>query len=362
MIKAVVVQSPGESPAVQEISPSETGPDEVRVHIAAAGVCHSDLSMVNGTLAPDFPLVLGHEASGVVSDVGESVSRVAVGDRVVLNWAAACRHCWFCVNGEPWLCAEVEGVISTPGGSLEDGTRVHNCLGVGGFAEEVVVPSHAVVALPDGVPLDLAALLGCAALTGVGAVRNTARVKTGETVLVMGLGGIGLSAVMGANLAGASKIIAVDVNADKEGLARSAGATEFLVSEAKLARRVRGMTEGRGTDHAFECVGSAETIRLAWSCVRRGGACTVVGVGSRQQQVTFNALELFHFARSLTGSIYGSSDPDRDIPELSRHILAGDLELSTLVTHRIALDQVPEAFARMGAGQGARSLIVMDLR
>jgi S-(hydroxymethyl)glutathione dehydrogenase / alcohol dehydrogenase len=360
MVKAVVVSAPGEVPAVQEVSRPEMTDDEVRVRIAAAGVCHSDLSLINGTLAPAFPLLLGHEASGVVTEVGPSVSGVNAGDRVVLNWAAPCRKCWFCTHEQPWLCSEVEGVVSTPGGWLDDGTQVHNCLGMGAFAEDVVVPASAVVALPDGVPLDLAALLGCAVLTGVGAVRNTARVKSGDTVLVVGLGGIGLSAVLGAKLAGAPKIIAVDLNADKEVLARAAGATDFLVSEPGLAKRVRALTDGRGVDHSFECVGAAETIRLAWSCARRGGACTVVGVGSREQHVTFNALELFHFARSLSASIYGSSDPERDIPELSEHILAGNLELGTLVTHRIGLEQVPEAFARMEAGEGARSLIVME--
>lgn len=360
MVKAVVVTGPSAPPEVVEVVLAPVGPDDVRVRVAAAGVCHSDLSMADGTLKPGFPLILGHEASGVVAETGDQVDGVKPGDRVVVNWAAACRECWFCQRGEPWLCTAVEGAISLPGGALADGTEVHTCMGVGGFAEEVVLPARSVVPLPHGVPLDLAALLGCAVLTGVGAVRNTARVRAGDSVLVIGLGGIGLSAVLGAKLAGAAEIIAVDRAVDKEKLALAAGATHFIAGHPRLAKDVRKLTGGRGVDHAFECVGSATTIRLAWTAARRGGTCTVVGVGKRDEEVTFNPLELFHFSRQLTSSIYGAADPDRDIPELGGHVVEGRLDLATLVTHRIGLADVPAAFARMKAGAGARSLIELD--
>ncbi|QRP49101.1 Zn-dependent alcohol dehydrogenase [Amycolatopsis sp. FDAARGOS 1241] len=356
MVKAVVVREPGAAPEVRDIALPPVGPADVRVRIAAAGVCHSDLSMVDGTLNPQYPFVPGHEASGVVAEAGAEVTNVKPGDRVVLNWAAACRQCWFCQAGEPWLCSAIEGITTLPRGEV-DGEPLNVVLGVGGFAEETVVPATSVVPLPDGVPLDLAALMGCAVLTGVGAVRNTAKVRSGQSVLVLGLGGIGLCAVLGAKLAGASPIIAVDVSPEKEELARAAGATHFLLSEDKLAKQVRGLTEGRGADHAFECVGAAATIRTAWSSVRRGGHCTVVGVGRRDQQVVFNPLEIFHFARTLTSTVYGASDPDRDIPVLAEEVKSGDLNLESLVTHRISLEEVPEAFERMRAGQGARSLI-----
>jgi S-(hydroxymethyl)glutathione dehydrogenase/alcohol dehydrogenase len=357
VVKAVVVTGRDTIPQVREIELPPLGAQDVRVRIAAAGVCHSDLSMVNGTISPDYPLVLGHEASGTITETGPGVTGLRPGDRVVLNWAAACRECWFCAAGEPWLCKAVEGVTSVPGGTLEDGTPVHACLGVGGFAEETVLPARSVVPLPDGVPLDLAALLGCAVLTGVGAVRNTARIRAGQSALVLGLGGIGLSAVLGARLAGASQIIAVDVSPDKEKFALAAGATHFLVSDPALAKQIRRLTDGRGVDHALECVGSPATIRAAWSSVRRGGQCTIVGVGRRDQEVVFNPLELFHFSRTITSSIYGASDPDRDIPFLAERVRAGEFDLASLVTHRIPLAGVPEAFERMQAGQGVRSLI-----
>lgn len=361
MVRAAVVTQAGGDVEIQDIDVPEVGPGEVRVRIAAAGVCHSDLSFTNGTLRPEFPVVLGHEASGTVVAVGDAVSAAAPGDRVVLNWAPACRNCWFCNAGEPWLCKQVEraGVV-TPRGALADGTPLNVALGVGAFAEEVVVPERAVVRLPDGVPLDLAALLGCAVLTGVGAVRNTAKVQPGESVAVIGLGGIGLSAVAGAKLAGATTIIGVDVSADKEQLARSQGATEFITPGESLPKQIRALTEGRGADHVFECVGRAATIRSAWESTRRGGQCTVVGVGRRDDALSLNALEIFHFARTLRSSVYGSSDPDRDIPVLCELVLDGSLDLASLVTHRVGLEQIPEAFERMRRGIGARSLVVLD--
>ena len=361
MVKAVVVMESGAAPQVMDVEIPPPGRGEVRVRVAAAGVCHSDLSMVDGTFAPEFPLVPGHEASGTVLELGEGVDGVAVGDHVVLNWAPACRECWFCQHDEPWLCSAIEGITSTPMGQLADGSPVNGCLGVGAFAEEVVVPARSVVPLPEGIPLDLAALMGCAVLTGVGAVRHTAGVRPGSSVLVIGQGGIGLSAVMGATLAGATTIIAVDVSPEKEELARAAGATHFLLSEPKLSKQVRALTGGRGADYSFDCVGAPVTIRTAWTSVRRGGHCTVVGVGRRDQEVSFNPLELFHFARTLTSSVYGASDPDADIPALAAEIRAGRLDLASLVSDRIGLTEVAAAFERMRNGQGARSLIEIGM-
>ena len=355
MPQALVVTGPGDL-EVQDVSLRALGDDDVRVRIAGVGVCHSDLSMVNGTLRPSYPLVLGHEASGVVTEAGPDAG-VAVGQHVVLNWAVPCGTCWHCEHGEPWLCSTIEGMTGTPGGTLADGTPFQACLGLGAMAEEVVVPATAVVPLPDDVPLEESALLGCAILTGVGAARNAARVQPGDTVLVIGLGGVGLSAVTGARLAGAGRIIAVDVSDSKESLARTAGATDFLVASPDLAKQVRGLTDGRGADQALECVGSATTIRQAWTAVRRGGTCVVVGVGPKDQQVTFNPLELFHFSRTLVSSIYGNSDARHDISGLLEYVADGRLDLAATITDRITLADVPAAFERMQRGEGGRALV-----
>jgi S-(hydroxymethyl)glutathione dehydrogenase/alcohol dehydrogenase len=361
MVRAAVVAGRDAAVEVREVTLPEPADGQVRVRVAAAGICHSDLSMVNGTLRPSFPLMLGHEASGVVAGVGAGVTNVRPGDRVVVNWAPPCRRCWFCLHGEPQLCKAVEGIASVPGGgTLEDGSEVHRALGVGAFAEEVVLSSTGVVPLADGVPLDVAALLGCAVLTGVGAVRNTARVRAGESVVVIGLGGVGLSAIAGARLSGAGPIIAVDVSPDKEKIASAAGATHFIAAHDKQAKDIRALTGGRGADHAFECVGRSTTIRAAWSCTRRGGQVTVVGVGRLDDEVTLSALEIYHFARTIAVSVYGSGDADRDIPWLAEQITLGHLNLEPLVSHRIGLDGVDDAFRRMESGIGARSLLVFD--
>jgi len=356
MTQALVALGPDRL-EVQEVCLRPLGEADVRVRIAGVGVCHSDLSMVNGTLRPSYPMVLGHEAAGTVSEAG-AATRVAVGTRVVLNWAVPCDSCWHCTHGQPWLCSTIEGTTGAPGGTLADGTSYDACLGLGAMAEEVVVPAAAVVPLTADVPLDEAALLGCALLTGVGAARNVARVGPGDTVLVIGLGGVGLSAVQGARLAGAGRIVAVDVSDAKEPLARAAGATDFLVASPDLRKQVRAMTEGRGADSALECVGSAATIRQAWTAVRRGGTCVVVGVGPQDQEVVFNPLELFHFSRTLVSSVYGNSDARRDIADLVHHVGAGRLDLASTITDRIDLDGVPDAFERMRRGEGGRAVVV----
>lgn len=357
MTKAVVVREFGASPEVCSVHLPDLRPRDVRIRIAAAGVCHSDLSTTNGTVTPVFPLVLGHEASGTVTAVGEQILDLEPGTPVVLNWAPACRTCWFCLHSQPWLCTAVEGVLSQPRGHLDDGTPLNVAFGVGAFAEEIVVPRSAAIALPADTPIDLAALLGCAAITGVGAVRNAADVRAGDSVLVLGLGGIGLSAIAGAKIAGAHPIIAVDIAPEKEALAKDIGATHFLLADSTTAKQARALTCGRGVDYALECVGSAATIRVAWQTVRRGGTCIIVGVGRHDDQVSFTPMELFHFSRVLTSSIFGSCDPERDLPVLADWLRNGDLDLGRMISHRVGLSGVPEAFARMGAGVGARTLI-----
>ncbi|HEX5994507.1 MAG TPA: alcohol dehydrogenase catalytic domain-containing protein [Jiangellales bacterium] len=355
-MRAVVARTATGGVAVEDVELPGLEPDDVRVDIAAAGVCHSDLSMIDGTFAPEFPLVLGHEAAGVVSAAGPAVDRVRVGDHVVLNWAPPCRSCWFCTHGEPWLCA-VGMKPSVPRGALADGSPAHATLGLGALAEQVTVPQRAVVPIPRELPMDDAALLGCAVLTAFGAVRKAAGIQPSESVAVVGLGGVGLAVVAAARAAGALPILAVDASPGKQTLALAAGATRFVPAGDTAARQVRSATGGRGVDHAFECVGRAETIRSAWSLTRRGGSCTILGIGRRDDRVAFSAAELFHFARTLRSSVYGSSDPDADLPGVARAVLDGVFDPNLLVTHRVSLDEVPEALDRLRRGEGARTIV-----
>lgn len=357
MVRAAVLSAPGESLRVADIDLPEPGPGQVRVRIAATGVCHSDLSLARGTLRQAMPVVLGHESAGTVVAVGEGVTRTAPGDRVVLCWAPPDGTCWYCRQGEPWLCETSSNAASSPYASV-DGEDLFPGLSTGGFAEETVVSERAVLAVPDEVPLEHAALVGCAVMTGVGAVLNTAQVREGQSVLVVGLGGVGLSVVQGARLAGAGQIIVVDRAPEKLELARSMGATDALEAGGELARQVRGLTEKRGADHAFDCVGLAETIRSSWSATRRGGVTTIVGIGGKEQQVSFTALELFHFARTIQGCVYGSTDPLVDIPRILGHAAEGRLDLAALISGTVGLDGIDGAFADMAAGKGARTLVV----
>lgn len=354
-----MARAAGTPPRVEQVELPDIDTGQVRVAIRAAGVCHSDLSMVDGTIAAPYPLLLGHEAAGVVTEVGDGVDRVAVGDHVVLNWAPPCRACWSCTHGEPWLC-ERTGTPAVAAGHTIDGEPLHVTLGLGALAEQVVVPQQAMVVVPSDLPFPTAALLGCAVLTGVGAIRRTAAVRPGDSVAVIGLGGVGLSAVAAARAAGATTVIAVDVSPAKADLAHAAGATDFLLADDKLSRAVRALTDGRGVDHAVECVGRAATIRTAWRATRRGGQVIVVGMGGKDDMVGLSALEIFHSARTLRSSVYGSSDPDRDLPELARAVLDGSFDLDFLVTDRITLDEAPEALARMARGEGARTVVLFD--
>ncbi|QES50872.1 alcohol dehydrogenase [Streptomyces venezuelae] len=358
MVRAAVLPAVGAPLEIREIVLPDPGPGQVRVKLVAAGVCHSDLSLTNGTMRVPVPAVLGHEGAGTVLAVGEGVTHVAPGDGVVLNWAPSCGRCHHCTIGEVWLCAKALTGVGGIHAHDSQGTELHPGLNVAAFAEETVVAANCVLPAPVGIPLTEAALLGCAVLTGYGAVHHSATVRSGESVAVFGAGGVGLAALQAARIAGAGPIIAVDVSPAKEELARAAGATEFVLASDATAKEIRALTAGQGADVAVECVGRADTIRTAWESTRRGGRTTVVGIGGKDQQVAFHALEIFHFARTLTGCVYGNSDPARDLPVLAGHVLAGRLDLGALVTDRIGLEGIPAAFDAMLAGKGGRSLVV----
>lgn len=361
MVRAAVLPAVGAPLELTEIELPDPGPGQVRVRLAAAGVCHSDLSLAGGVLRAATPVVLGHEGAGTVVAVGPAVADYAPGDRVILNWAPSCGSCHLCGLGEPWLCEQAFAGAGTPyARRADDGADLYPGLGVAAFAEETVVPVRALIPLPDGVPLASAAVLGCAVLTGYGAVHHAAGVRPGQSVAVFGLGGVGLAALQAARIAGAETIVAVDASPAKEELALRHGATAFLVADERTPKEVRALTGGHGADHALECVGRGPVIRAAWDSTRRGGRTTVVGIGGKDDRVSFNALELFHYARTLTACVYGNTDPARDLPVLAEHVRSGALDLDALITDRIALPDIPDAFARMTSGQGARSLVLFD--
>lgn len=356
-VRAAVLRDTTQPVAVETIRLRDVGPDEVRVRIEATGVCHSDLSLARGKLAQPTPAVLGHEACGTVLEAGAAVHNVRTGDRVVLLWISPCGRCFFCQRGEPHLCEHGADRGSEPYAVDERDQPVYPGLGIGSFAEQTVVRSNAVVVVPPDISAADAALLGCAVTTGVGAVTKVARVPAGSSVLVLGLGGVGLSAVLGARLAGARQIIAVDRNPARAELAHRAGADEFLLADDGLKRAVRSLT-GHGADYTFDCVGSAGTIRTAWSLARRGGTACVVGIGGKDEVVQFSALELFHFARTLVGCVGGSLDAAADLPCYFDWIRNGNLNLSLLATGTAGIAEVERCFADLEQGRAVRTLLL----
>jgi S-(hydroxymethyl)glutathione dehydrogenase / alcohol dehydrogenase len=365
-IRAVVLREPGKPVAVEEVELDAPKAEEVLVRVAAAGVCHSDVRLADGELGEGrWPMVLGHEGAGVVEAVGAGVSHVTPGDHVVFSLIPACRTCRACRAGRPNLC-EPAGMNIVRGVLMEGTSRLHangeqlqHGLMTACFAEQTVVSAAGAVKIPAELPLRQAALLGCAVITGIGAVRNVARVQPGEAVCVIGCGGVGLQVITGARLAGATTIVAVDRSADKLELARRFGATHAVdSSDGDAAAAVRELTDG-GVDHAFEVVGLPETIRLAWGAIRAGGQAVVVGLVSLGVDISVPGIE-FLSDKSLLGTYYGSGDAARDLPGLADLALEGELDLTGVVTHTTDLDGVEEALDRLRRSEGARTVVVVD--
>jgi Zn-dependent alcohol dehydrogenase len=339
---------------------------EIRVRLAACGVCRSDLSMQDGTAPVPMPVVLGHEASAVVEEVGEGVTELAVGDHVVICWVPQCGRCYFCGRGQPHLCQAGDAVLLA-GGLLDgsprlrlDGAPLFQMCGTGAFSQETVIPACSAVKVPHDLPLDVAALLGCSVLTGIGAVFNTATVNPGDSVAVIGCGGVGLNVIQGARIAGAEVIIGIDVNQAKLDTARSFGATHTVDATATdPANAVRDLTGQRGADVAFEALGHGPTTEQAVAMSRRGGQVILVGIPRLDVMLTMPVfLGLVLQERTIKGCWYGSSDIRRDVPILIDHYRQGRLQLDELVSRRIELPQVNDALAAMKAGEVARSVIV----
>jgi S-(hydroxymethyl)glutathione dehydrogenase/alcohol dehydrogenase len=366
-IRAAVLHDQRTPLVVEEVLLEPPRAGEVEVRIAAAGVCHSDVHLADGHLGRDrWPAVLGHEGAGVVEAVGPGVDGVRPGARVGFCFVAPCGRCRACSAGRAHLC-ETSAARSLAGTLLDgssrlrlpDGGSLQHFLFVSCFAEFCVVPAACVVALPDELPLWQAALLGCSVVTGVGAVRNAARVARGESVCVVGCGGVGLQVVAGARLAGAAPIVAVDRDAAKLELARANGATHAVdASSEDPVAGVLAVADG-GVDHAFEAVGGPETIRLAWDVLRPGATVVVVGITPRGVDVTLPALELLS-EKGVKGCFYGSADPRAQLPELARLVVAGRLDLARVITHLTDLEGIEEAFGRLRRGEGARTVAVID--
>lgn len=364
-VRAVVLSGEERRVELTEVELAAPRAGEVEVEIAAAGVCGSDLHVVRGEWDVPTPVVMGHEGAGVVSAVGPGVDDLAVGDHVVLSWVPQCGACRQCRAGRPWQCERVAEVVA-PGGVLLDGTSrwsapdggcVHHYLGVSSFAERVVVPASGAIRIRDDAPLDVVAVVGCAVATGVGAVLNTAAVPAGATVAVIGCGGVGLSVVQGARLAGAARIVAIDLQEDKLDVARRVGATDALVAGEDVVARLRDLL-GDGVDFCFDAIGRIATTEQAIAALAIGGAVVIVGLPPAGMTARFDPLALAEANQRILGSNYGSVDPRRDIPWLVDRFMSGDLDLDVLVSHRRPLAEAAEALEDLGAGRSLRTLLL----
>lgn len=363
-IAAAVLERPKSGFVVEELDLAEPRPDEVLVRIAASGVCHSDWHLVTGDTRHPMPCVAGHEGAGVVEAVGEGVGDVAVGDHVVLNWAPSCGGCFYCLRGRSNLCDTYTAPIWA--GTMLDGqTRlgrrgqpVYHYCGLATFAERVVVPRVSVIPIREDVPLEAAALVGCGVATGVGAAMFTAGVRPGESVVVIGCGGVGLNILQGAALCGAGTIIAVDASQKKMKLARQFGATETLPSGERVLEEIRSLTDGRGADHAFEAVGVPALQEMAFAAARPGGTVTFAGLSPMGSATNLPGAVIARQEKTIKGSYYGTVHAPRDFPLLIDLYAAGKLKLDELISRRWRLDQINEAFAEMLTGDVARGVIV----
>jgi S-(hydroxymethyl)glutathione dehydrogenase/alcohol dehydrogenase len=347
---------------VEEITVEPPKANEVTVKLAACGVCHSDLSATNGTLAMPLPLILGHEAAGEVVDVGEGVSSLSKGDHAVSSFIYMCGECRFCLAGRPVLCIEQGKAISTlPDGTVRTrdvrGQPLNVFSGCGVMAQYATLHRDNVVKIDPKIPLDRAALVGCAVTTGVGAVFNTARVAPGSTVAVFGCGGVGLNVIQGARIAGAERIVAIDTLEAKLEMARQFGATDVLLYKEEPTKALKKLTGG-GPDYAFECVGNGELAATAYRAIRRGGVAVVVGVAKPGDSTAVRTMTLPFEEKTLTGSYFGSCIPRIDFPRMLALYMGGRLKLDELITRRYSIDEAPQAFADLESGRNARGVIL----
>jgi S-(hydroxymethyl)glutathione dehydrogenase/alcohol dehydrogenase len=333
----------------------DPGPGQVQVRIVSSGVCHSDVSAQNGTIPSGTPVVLGHEGAGIVEEVGPGVTDVQAGDPVILSFTPACMQCRACLRGESNLCESMP-IMATAANFIVDGKQIPGFTGCGTFAEQLIVPEAAVVKVDPEIPLSVVSLIGCGVTTGVGAAINTAAITPGSSVAVIGCGGVGISAIQGARIAGAAEVVAIDPVESKHAMAQKFGATHAVKPE-DIQGVVDEVTAGQGFDYTLECVGNPVTIRQCYDLARRGGTAVVVGVGRMTEEVKFSAFELFYGDKTLKGSMYGGANVRVDFPRLLRLWKNGKLDLEGMISQRLPLEDVNEAFRAMQAGEVIRTVL-----
>lgn len=360
-MKAAILREPGKPLEIGEVEIDEPGPREVKIKTKACGLCRSDLHFLDGVYPYPLPTVLGHEAAGVVTAVGSEVTHVQPGDHVVTFLAPSCGSCKLCQNGQFTLCQD-PSMQRTPGTTPRltiDGEPMAQFLNLSGFAEEMLVHENACVAIDKEMPMDRAALIGCSVVTGAGSVFNAARIKAGESIAIIGAGGIGLSAINAAKIAGAGEIVAIDPVESKRTMAEKMGATmTFDAMDENVVSQVIEATGG-GVDHAIECVGKAVTAQLAWKVLRRGGAAVIVGMIAPGEMVEIHGPEFLQ-GKSVKGALMGAGHFMQDMPRLVAHYLGGRLDLDTVIAERISLDQINEGFDKLKSGESTRSVIMFD--
>jgi S-(hydroxymethyl)mycothiol dehydrogenase len=356
-VRGIVSLAKGEPVQLQTVLVPDPGPGEALVRVQACGVCHTDLHYREGGINDDFPFLLGHEAAGVVESVGAGVTDVAAGDFVVLNWRAVCGRCRACRRGRPWYCFDTHNAAQPM--TLADGTPLSPALGIGAFAEKTLVHAGQCTKVDPAVRPEVAGLLGCGVMAGLGAAINTAPVGRGDSVAVIGCGGVGCAAIAGARLAGAARVIAVDIDDRKLAMGRELGATDTVNSRtADPVEAIRALTRGHGADVVIDAVGRPETYRQAFDARDLAGTVVLVGVPTPDMRLEMPLLDFFSHGGALKSSWYGDCLPSRDFPMLVDLHLQGRLPLEKFVSETIALDDVEKAFDAMGRGEVLRSVVV----
>lgn len=364
-LRAAILREPGQPLRVEEVELARPQTGEARVRVAAAGVCHSDYHYMKGDLETALPAVLGHEGAGVVEEVGPGVTNIQPGDHVVLLWRSSCGRCAYCNTGRPALCTLGQQLRTS--GRLTDGTsrfsqrgaEIRHFLGVSCFAEATVCMEQSLLRIEKDVPMPVAALAGCSVMTGVGAAMNSARVEPGSSVLVIGAGGVGLCAIMGAQLCGAAQIIAADLNPAKLEMARSFGATDVVDASSEDVVRAARQLSGGGVDYAFEAIGRPETVTQSVRALRAGGVAVAIGITPAAARAEISPFDLVLQEKTLKGSIYGSTRPHADFPRLFELYRRGRLPLDRLLSREYPLERINEAFDALLAGEVARSVVIL---